>query len=775
MSLSRKFFPAIESLVLIFPIITLLVAPLWLLGRTGQGREILILSKENFLLQPLGVQIFAVLFIVLLIAGVHFYAIWQCCSILKDRDFDSHFIWHIGILFLVEIWLLWSLSLVVLLIFLVSILFALFVFKILFTYQKDDSSGINPSFLESQRILNTILSKDVPTSKKTTNLIGAEPIFGTENKKKTRAVYDVEIPLKTRVIMFIIVTVFLYMSANTGHFFTDNILSAFLYLIICLVIIIAIGAKANSNHSNIVNISNRNLSSSNDWREEAWKYLKILPIVGSIIGDVTFNDFLKESKKPIHRNTLFILFGIWLLQWGLQRLPSSFSSSLHALIMGVLFCYYFLSEIYTIHILSRKPIIPVFVLFLVFVFCIKCFRNDLFVPVENIQISESRIPIVDNYHQWLDYKTKYGLIDSSHNKVYIISSEGGGIRSAYWTSGLLHKLDSIFPHFMERTYALSGVSGGSVGEMIYCALKKDNGDASESDIILGQDYLANALKGLMSKTTVQFLLPVSLPYLDNARILEDDWAENYQRFTSKETLNEAINKIYQHDTTFSLPNIFFNTTHVESGKKAIISNLEFGDSFPNDIDLLDIMGSSMPLKSAGLLSARFPGISPPGLVKDSTGNQWGKIVDGGYYDNSGLLTAVDIAVMINTHSPDSLNIKPVIIFIRNNSTKADYEHLSQIPTAPVDAFLNSWTAKTERTIKDVQNVSEYLGFEYLQFGLDYNNTNNKPVDYPLGWTLSKKSQQLLLEELQNIGQDSIGETNSLNYVNFNRLKQQQKL
>jgi hypothetical protein len=63
--------------------------------------------------------------------------------------------------------------------------------------------------------------------------------------------------------------------------------------------------------------------------------------------------------------------------------------------------------------------------------------------------------------------------------VFLVASEGGGIRSAYWTAQVLARLHAQVKDFDRRTFALSGVSGGAVGMAAYSACLRDVGAARD--------------------------------------------------------------------------------------------------------------------------------------------------------------------------------------------------------------------------------------------------------------------------------------------------------
>lgn len=367
--------------------------------------------------------------------------------------------------------------------------------------------------------------------------------------------------------------------------------------------------------------------------------------------------------------------------------------------------------------------------------------------------------ISSDFKNWL--RLKQNKPDSS--RVFIIVSEGGGIRSAYWTAGLLNKIDSLYPEVMDNTYAFSGVSGGSIGGVIYYSLKSGHERNNHKwRTILGKDYLSSAIYGITIANTIQSISPFTWDKLDRGNLLEDDFSKAFFSETNTNTLDSSIQILYNKNSNINVPNLFLNTTNVESGKKMIISNLILDkDVFKNDIDFGSICTKSISLKTAGLLSARFPVVSPSALIKLDNNNNWGRILDGGFFDNSGLLTAIDIVKTMKKITPQ---LKPVILFIRNQNIPLNTKHnLSNDFLSSGIAFFNSWDSKTERTVNDCINSND---FDFIQLKLTYSDSLGAETDYPLGWTLSKRTQKSLDNKIKEIGTDK----DKINSESWNQLK-----
>jgi len=88
------------------------------------------------------------------------------------------------------------------------------------------------------------------------------------------------------------------------------------------------------------------------------------------------------------------------------------------------------------------------------------------------------------------------------------------------------------------------------------------------------------------------------------------------------------------------PILLLNATHEETGRRIIagpvlIERNVFLDSF----DELHELGSDVPASTAAHNSARFAYVSPAGDLGDKRGS----MIDGGYFENYGALTALELA------------------------------------------------------------------------------------------------------------------------------------
>lgn len=383
-----------------------------------------------------------------------------------------------------------------------------------------------------------------------------------------------------------------------------------------------------------------------------------------------------------------------------------------------------------------------------------------------------------------------------------VAAEGGGIRAAYWTAGVL---DTVFPlgrtmktgsctvQRREQVFALSGASGGSVGIMFWLnapdaaepAYQRTSAEGSQRrwyDTALTADFLSPLVARLLYVDLPRYLF--GYPFADRAAVLEESW-ENSQPALRKGYLG-SYSRLGESGWR---PIGLLNAAAVESGCRALVAPVELTSLDSESSGILgcrrlpntkaavaptdartagpgydatglydlspqflcanqDIAGST-----AALLSARFPYVTPSGQLAQCGQDSRTYIVDGGYLDNSGSMTATDmyqrVRPFIEAHNAEASKgigrpIKPIFVQIDNG-----YPAVAQgvNPERPYELLV------PPRTRLAVAGALEPAArqWSYETFGADsYLRIANAPhpgVLAPTGWALSGSSQYELCQEL----------------------------
>lgn len=426
------------------------------------------------------------------------------------------------------------------------------------------------------------------------------------------------------------------------------------------------------------------------------------------------------------------------------------------------------------------------------------------------QIVERADPLTE-FKTWYDgVEKKYGA--GTMHPLYLVATEGGGIRAAYWTAIVLGEIQDTNPNFAPHLFAISGVSGGSLGATVFDALLAEPNRGAfkfkdKAHAILGQDFLSPALASMLYPDLVQRFLPFPVPYFDRGRALEKGWETAWHDVMGNDRFADSFVDLWKPGASGWMPALFLNGTSVEKGNRIITSNLRVTNNF------LDAEGAAeklagqnlpateaachIPLSTAAHMSARFTYVSPAGRFPDGS-----RIVDGGYFENSAATTAYELAVRIKErcalpgHEIKNVDVK--VIMISNDPRKESLMiapakpgpeptgpkrskpetvngHFMSEITSPLLAMMNTRTARgtyAQKAIKleqrPVQAVKRGAGVASAETAAPASPTEqSKPrsadifyfylrdthVPLPLGWMLSKAAAEAMQNQLQEVDKD----------------------
>ena len=320
--------------------------------------------------------------------------------------------------------------------------------------------------------------------------------------------------------------------------------------------------------------------------------------------------------------------------------------------------------------------------------------------------------------------------------LYLVAAEGGGIRAAYWAGIVLAKLqDDSGGRFSRHLLALSGVSGGSLAVSSFAALVADgrNGALMQAPCAkreprrpyhqcirqaLRRDYLSPTLGYLLYPDMVQRFLPFPVRTFDRARAMETALAGGWRDSTGSNRFGERFDRLWHGDTRRDVPSLLLNATLVDGGNRVIASDLVIDGRFPDAYDAFDplIDLRRMSLATSVHNSARFSYMSPAGtvyacrrgaaLVPCGPGTErapWGRLIDGGYFENSGVESVRDLLFAIRPALErwrrEGYLIEPAVMVISNSpgalapsgkqnpaGARLDMTFLSEVLAPPLGLF-----------------------------------------------------------------------------------------
>ena len=338
----------------------------------------------------------------------------------------------------------------------------------------------------------------------------------------------------------------------------------------------------------------------------------------------------------------------------------------------------------------------------------------------------------------------------------LVAAEGGGSRAAFFLASFLGALEDesldrrVNPSgraFHQQLFAISGVSGGSVGAAIFVSALKaqpnqsverlkralyrqklwfrnlaaaganaggpENGAMTPNfltDFVSYKDSLQAALSNDFVSPILKafFTRDVSLVsmfprVMDRAGVLEMAWEDSFDDVygTSRQTsLLSAPLQMAGPSPDSWTPLLFLNATSINTGRRVILTPIKTSDPmgtgrsmiFPDSYDFHELLCSPYPdpmtkaypdispvqwmagiipslvspvtacvdrkpvsvdirLSTAASISARSPFVSPHANVRDRRAQITDSVVDGGYFDNSGVVTALNTARALKALDP----------------------------------------------------------------------------------------------------------------------------
>jgi len=212
--------------------------------------------------------------------------------------------------------------------------------------------------------------------------------------------------------------------------------------------------------------------------------------------------------------------------------------------------------------------------------------------------------------------------------------------------------------------------------------------------------------------------------------------------------------------------LFLNATWVETGKRFIASQVHIVP--PEGVDFVDAEDAQrffaprrLRLSTAAHMSARFTYVSPAGtLARGKTAH--GRVVDGGYFENSGATTTLEILKTIDAMALDEKedprwkDVESLVIHISNEpvNPKLAPETLDRAAEHPMispHAWMNEllsplWTMLNTRGARGTyarETVHWHVGADnFFHFGLCRESANA-----PLGWVLSGSTRTNMASQL----------------------------
>jgi hypothetical protein len=415
-----------------------------------------------------------------------------------------------------------------------------------------------------------------------------------------------------------------------------------------------------------------------------------------------------------------------------------------------------------------------------------------------------RISAKEAFTQWVTQPDRVANIKRAEiYPVFVVSAQGGGLYAAYNTATFLARLIDLCPGFRRHLFAISSVSGGSVGAAVFAsalrlsdgaqssisnsAIVTGLGDGSCKTIstflshsqelftldtpgvieqrvqqVLGNDFLAPLVAGSLFPDFTQLFIPVPIGPFDRARTLEYTLENALDRIADDSNVSSNILKEdYQlhWSPENGMPALIMNSTDAGSGKRVLISPFDIGtNSKDSDLCMLANKSSSQESKSTSLhfrlstaafISARFPWVTPAATVTlDNnciTKNSEARLVDGGYVDNSGVETALNLIDTIQSTIDPTIAHKIKIYHI--SLSGGDFPDHGAFSFGdlmePIRALLSSRTSRAYIALNRAQLRARKNDLNDIPSTFSRVDLQNYFYSLPLGWALSEKTRDII--------------------------------
>jgi hypothetical protein len=381
--------------------------------------------------------------------------------------------------------------------------------------------------------------------------------------------------------------------------------------------------------------------------------------------------------------------------------------------------------------------------------------------------------VQQRFAEWLQHRPDRranSAADGAKYPVFIIAVEGGGIYAAAAASLFLARLEDRCRGFAHHVFAISGVSGGSIGATMFEAIARDQENSAPKS---ASPLCAPTTDERLTKRVSQVMLEDHFSPLVGS-IIPDFLGETAGRAQQLENsflesagppdglIVKALKQSYadyarEWPTGESGPALVLNTTWVDTGYRVAFAPFTLkkngGGTLYSFADS-GMPGENVSVMHAAIASARFPGILPPYSVLMPDQRRW-SFVDGGYADSSGAATALDLYRAIGTAEDfkrQNLDVKIILLTSADPQPNfADIDSTAFRDTlAPLDAIMNV------RLGLGNQAVARVCDSLQMQVATCKNKETSDPkssllvvqlpeqaYSLPLGWKLSRATFDLV--------------------------------
>jgi hypothetical protein len=283
-------------------------------------------------------------------------------------------------------------------------------------------------------------------------------------------------------------------------------------------------------------------------------------------------------------------------------------------------------------------------------FFVDRYRVPILAPLLLLPFVTSACPSADHFYRTFTDSHGYSpppadVMNVNKNPVIVVATTGGGIQASAWTARVLVGIDRALQPEFGDTFSgsirmISSVSGGGVGALHFVD-KYRNGrfDPSDGPVVVKQADASSLDEVAWGLTYPDFWraffpMPIRGVQIDRGQALEWAWAAH-------DPAVRASLATWRDDVASgNRPANIFNATIVDTGEPLLIGTTRVGwDADAGLRNFEDLYpGFNIQAATAARLSATFTYASP--AVRSDRPGRDVHVVDGGYYDDYGMLSAM---------------------------------------------------------------------------------------------------------------------------------------
>lgn len=323
--------------------------------------------------------------------------------------------------------------------------------------------------------------------------------------------------------------------------------------------------------------------------------------------------------------------------------------------------------------------------------------------------------------------------------MYVITTSGGGNRSATYTMNVLQHLDSMtHGELMNRTVLITGASGGMLGATYFrelCRARAAGKPINVQDKMYQNDISNDLLNPLFTSFVARDLAAPAQRFKVGPYEYIKDRGYAFEQKLNANTrgmLNKSLKDWYEDEKNARIPLMLFNSVVTRDGRKMVISTQPISflmrpaydsshmeDADPDAVDYQALFAKQDPLNlrmlTALRMNATFPYVLPNvWLPSDPVVD----VMDAGLRDNYGQETALRFIQVFQQWIRENTS-GVVLIHIRDRKT-GGWEHpyeatnITELATKPMLLLEYNWYKMQEYSQNDLMGLAQSMLGNYFK-------------------------------------------------------------